>query len=279
MLILLLALLTACGVPATPPPAVATPSPPQQQEPADPTPLALERSWRRVVVDAGHGGDDTGAKGLSGALEKDVTLAIARLTAVELVRSGFEVVMTRDEDRALALPHRSGLGNASGGGLFLSIHANSATTPQARGVETYWMDVASDEASMRLVERENRAADLLRDAGGERDPLDALVSDLRQGAVALQSRDLARAVHRQLVAGLRDYYGEERIVDRGVKTAPFWVLVDSEVPSILVEVGYLTNGPEEGLLRTRAWQAQVAEALAVGVTDFVAAVEASGVTP
>lgn len=277
MLILLLLLLAACGAPEAPPPAAEPPVPPAI--PSEPPTLVLERSWRRVALDAGHGGDDTGAEGVSGALEKDVTLAIARLTAVELVRSGFEVVLTRDEDRALALPHRSGRGNASGAGLFLSIHANSATSAQVRGIETYWMDLASDEATLRLVERENRAADLARHAGGERDPVDALVTDLRQGAVAMQSRDLAGAVHSQLLTGLRGYYGEERIVDRGVKTAPFWVLLDSEVPSALLEVGYLTNGAEEGLLRTRAWQAEVAVAIAAGVTDFVAAAEARGATP
>ena len=141
------------------------------------------------------------------------------------------------------------------------------------------MDLASDEAAMRVAEQENRAADLARHAGGERDPFDALVAELRQGAVALQSRDLAAAVHRELIGGLRGYYGEERILDRGVKTAPFWVLVDSEVPSILVEVGYLTHPEEEGLLRTRAWQAQVAAALAAGVSRFVAAVEASEASP
>lgn len=248
--------------------------------PSGPAELAVERSWRRVVVDAGHGGEDHGAEGVSGALEKDVTLSIARLLAVELVRSGFEVVLTRDEDAALPLPHRSGRGNASGAGLFLSIHANSAVTPRARGIETYWMDLASDEAALRVAERENRAETLARDAGaGGGDPLDAVVTELRQGAVALLSRDLARSVHRSLVGGLRDYYGEERIGDRGVKTAPFWVLVDSQVPSALVEVGYLTNPDEEVLLRTRAWQAQVAVGIAAGVRDFVTAMEAEGDAP
>ncbi len=279
MLILLLALLAACEPSAPAPAPLQEPEAPPAEHDAPPPALALDRSWRRVIVDAGHGGDDTGAEGVSGALEKDVTLAIARLCAVELVRSGFEVVMTRDDDRALALPNRSGRGNASGGGLFVSIHANSAITPLARGIETYWMDLASDEAAMRLAEQENRAAVLARDAGGARDPLDALVSDLRQGAVALQSRDLAEAVHAELLGSLRGYYGAERVGDRGVKTAPFWVLVDSEVPSILVEVGYLTHPQEEGLLRTRAWQSQVAEGIALGVARFVAAAEASGTAP
>ena len=270
--LLALALLAGCAPAAVPgPPAVE----PAAVEPATPDPpLAVQRSWRRVLIDAGHGGKDEGAIGVDGTLEKDVTLGVAREAARLLREAGFEVIETRTEDRTVELHSRSGRGNASGAGLFVSLHANSAVTPLARGIETYWMDLASDEAAMRLAERENRALALRGDLP-ELPDVDALVQDLSMGAVAQQSHALADAVHRELIEGLRRYYGADRIADRGVKTAPFWVLVDSEVPSILVEVGYVTHAEEEALLRTRAWHHQAAQALVRGLIAFAERAERS----
>ncbi len=270
--LLLLALLAGCTPP--PPPPVAIEVPREAPSPTPEPPLAIERSWRRVLIDAGHGGEDEGALGTDGTLEKDVTLGVSREAARLLREVGFDVIETRTEDRTVELHSRSGRGNASGAGLFLSIHANSATTPLARGVETYWMDLASDEAAMRLAERENRAL-VVRGNLPELPAVDAMVQDLSMGAVAQQSHALADAVHGEMIDGLRSYYGDERIVDRGVKTAPFWVLVDSEVPSILVEVGYVTHPDEESLLRTRAWHHQAAKALVRGVVAFVERAEHS----
>ncbi len=232
--------------------------------PAEPPPI--ERSWRRVVIDAGHGGEDDGAIGISGVAEKDIVLSIALATARSLRGRGFEVVLTREDDTFLPLDRRSGLTDASGAGLFVSIHANSAPSPQARGIETYSMDVASDEAAARLAERENRAASI---AGASfADEVDAIVADLRLGAAARRSAELAGTVHAALIDGLQGFYGEDRIRDRGARTGPFWVLVDTRVPAVLVEVGYLTHAEEERRLRTRGYHHQVAEALAEAIEDF-----------
>jgi len=232
--------------------------------PAEPPPI--ERSWRRVVIDAGHGGEDDGAIGISGVAEKDIVLSIALATARSLRGRGFEVVLTREDDTFLPLDRRSGLTDASGAGLFVSIHANSAPSPQARGIETYSMDVASDEAAARLAERENRAASI---AGASfADEVDAIVADLRLGAAARRSAELAGTVHAALIDGLQGFYGEDRIRDRGARTGPFWVLVDTRVPAVLVEVGYLTHAEEERRLRTRGYHHQGAEALAEAIEDF-----------
>jgi N-acetylmuramoyl-L-alanine amidase len=233
----------------------------------------VEMSWRRILLDAGHGGEDSGARGVSGALEKEVTLGISRACARELRGLGFEVIETRTEDRAVQLERRSALANAKGAGVFISIHANSAGRDGVRGVETYYMDLASDEAASRLAERENRARSVAGDP--RQGSVETMIADLKMGAYAKQSRALARGVHQQLVSGLREFYGTERVVDRGVRTAPFWVLLDSQMPAVLLEVGYLTNSGEERRMRTNGFQRHAARAIATAVAEFVEQAEAA----
>lgn len=175
------------------------------------------------------------------------------------------MILTRDDDTTLSLPARAALTNASGAGLFVSLHANAAETDRALGIETYSADLTADEASMRLAERENRAASV---EGGARDDLAVVIDELRMGGMAKLSRAFADRVHRSLLSGLRDLYGAETITDRGVKQAPFWVLLDTECPAILVEVGYLTHPHEEKRVRTRGYHHQIAVALADGVARF-----------
>ena len=231
--------------------------------------LKVKRDWGTVVVDAGHGGDDKGAVGVSGAEEKDVTLAIARDLSRALAARGFKVVETRTDDTFLSLERRTSLANASGASLLVSIHANSAPSDRAQGVETYYMDLASDEAALRLAERENRSGQA---ANGEqpvtRTGIDDLVSELRMGATAQQSRELAETIHKGLLASGAELYGRDTLRDRGVRTAPFWVLVDSQIPAVLVEVGYLTHEIEEQRLRTRGFHHLVGDSLAVSITAF-----------
>ena len=175
------------------------------------------------------------------------------------------------------LERRSALANARGGGIFVSIHANSAGRDAVEGVETYYMDLASDEAASRLAERENRARSVSGDPS--RSGVDSMIADLEMGAFAKQSRALARTVHAQLVSGLQEFYGESRIRDRGVRTAPFWVLLDSQMPAVLVEVGYLTNQREERRLRTHGFQRQAAQAIATAVAEFAEQAEAQDPAP
>ena len=233
----------------------------------------VEMSWRRILLDAGHGGEDSGARGVSGALEKEITLGISKACARELRGLGFEVIETRTEDRVVQLERRSALANAKGAGVFISIHANSAGRDGVRGIETYYMDLASEEAASRLAERENRARSVAGDP--RRGTVETMIADLKMGAYAKQSRALARGVHQQLVSGLREFYGSDRVVDRGVRTAPFWVLLDSQMPAVLLEVGYLTNSSEERRMRTNGFQRHAARAIATAVAEFVEQAEAA----
>ncbi len=236
---------------------------------SSPEVLSVERDWGTVAIDAGHGGDDEGAIGVSGAREKDITLAIAREVSRGLRTRGFKVVETRSSDEFLSLERRTTIANASGASLLVSIHANSAPSPLAHGIETYYMDLASDAAALRLAERENRSGLV---AGGEspapRTGVDDLISELRMGATAQQSRELAQGIHGRVLTAGRDYYGESTLRDRGVRTAPFWVLVDSQIPAVLIEVGYLTSEEEERRVRTRGFHHLMADALVDAVADF-----------
>jgi N-acetylmuramoyl-L-alanine amidase len=272
----------ACGRIAPAEPAagaardVARPAegPPGETEPVTSRDTLVERSLRRIAVDAGHGGSDLGAQGVSGIPEKDVTLAAALTLADALRERDFEVVLVRESDVAVDLHRRTRIVNASGAGLLLSIHANSSPSQAARGVETYYLDLASDKAAERLAERENwtlgdgRGATTAPDDAESRQ-LDRLVLDLQQGGVAEQSRVLARSVHERMLGGLRDFYGRDAISDRGIRAAPFWVLADSEVPAVLLELGYLTHDVEERRLRTRPFRLRAAGALVAAVEDFV----------
>jgi len=242
-------------------PAAEQPSPPN---------LEVKRAWDRVVVDAGHGGEsDLGAVGRSGAREKDITLSIAREVSRALRSRGFEVIETRADDIFLGLERRTSVANASGAGLLLSIHANSAPSRSAQGIETYYMDLASDAAARRLAERENRSGGLaVGQVRGPQSGIEDLVSELRMGATAKQSRELAKTLHRSLLEAGAEFYGKRVVRDRGVRTAPFWVLVDSQIPAVLVEVGYLTHREEEQRLRTRGYHHVVGEALARAVAEF-----------
>jgi N-acetylmuramoyl-L-alanine amidase len=235
--------------------------------PESTAPEPLTRRWDTIVVDAGHGGEDKGAEGVSGVLEKDIVLAFAKVTSRALREAGYTVVETRTEDSTLTLDRRTELTNASGAGLFISMHANSAPSKSAEGVEIYSMDLASDAAAGRLAARENLAHSMLAEIV-DRDVGDVLVADLAMGARATSSRRLAETLQAEVVRTLNGFYGRKTVRDRGARTAPFWVLVDTEIPAVLVEVGYLTHAKEEQRVRTRGYQELLAQAVVSGVQDF-----------
>jgi N-acetylmuramoyl-L-alanine amidase len=216
---------------------------------------------RRVVIDAGHGGHDTGAIGPTGVREKDVTLAIARRLARKLRDAGFETVLTRDDDRYLALDERTDLANARGGDLFVSIHANAHPRRDRRGVETYVLNVANDRYAKRLAARENGALD-----DGEAPEVRRILADLDAKASAAPSRRLAEAVQRELTAGIRARYGDVR--DLGVKSALFYVLLGARMPAVLVETSFLSNRVEERRLASARFQDEVAGGVARAVRQF-----------
>jgi N-acetylmuramoyl-L-alanine amidase len=226
----------------------------------------------RIVVDAGHGGHDTGAIGPTGVREKDVTLAIARRLAAWLRRAGFDVVLTRDSDRFLALDERAAAANRARGDLFVSLHANAHPRRDQAGVETYVLDVAHDRYAKRLAARENGLVDDQGDAPeAQRDALEVrrILSDLDAKAAAEPSRRLASAVQRELTGGIRAHFGEVR--DLGVKSALFYVLLGARMPAVLVETSFISNRVEERRLASTRFQEEVAAGVARAVQGFASA--------
>jgi N-acetylmuramoyl-L-alanine amidase len=216
---------------------------------------------RKVVVDAGHGGRDTGAIGPHGVREKNLTLAIARRAAARLKGLGFEVVMTRQSDVFVSLDERTRIANEARADLFVSIHCNAARRRKLEGVETWTLNVGSDRYAARLAAFENAEAD--RSVSDLR----LILADLATKANASDARDLAQSVQSSMVQILRSRVG--RVRDHGVKQALFYVLLGTRMPSILVETGFISNPKEEARLRSTKFQDGTAEAIARGVKDYV----------
>ncbi|MBS2029106.1 MAG: N-acetylmuramoyl-L-alanine amidase [Deltaproteobacteria bacterium] len=216
---------------------------------------------RRVVIDAGHGGHDTGAVGPTGVKEKDVTLSVAKKLAEKLKAQGLEVFMTRTTDRFVSLENRAAFANEQHADLFISVHCNAATQRTLHGVETYSLNISSDRYAVRLAARENASSE--RSIGD----LQFMLADLATRANTADSRELASLVQRSVVEGLRTRFGKVR--DLGTKEALFYVLLGTRMPAVLVEGSFISNPEEEKRLEDGAFQEQLAGSIASGVERFV----------
>jgi N-acetylmuramoyl-L-alanine amidase len=234
-----------------------------------PAGLAAQGARPLVVVDAGHGGADPGARGPGGTREKDVALAVARLVA-EILREegGVEVRLTRERDVLVPLRERPRLANrwrGEGGAdrpaLFLSVHANAHRDRAARGFETYFLSEAKTEDARRVAEMENAAQRYEAPADGPVDPLSFILHDLRQAHYLRESSDWADLIQRRLG---RVHPGPPR----GVRQAGFVVLDGAFMPAVLVELGFITNPAEERLLAAPERQRELAHQLARAVSEF-----------
>jgi len=224
-------------------------------------PLPLEvRGVRTVVLDPGHGGADPGAIGVGGVREKNVTLELARRLAPRLRQRGFQVVLTRSGDRTLSLEERTAIAAGSGGDLFVSLHANAAPRRGVRGVETYYLDTSNERQSLRVAARENGMAPR------EFDLLDRTLVRLRVAETSSYSALLARTIQGHIVQGVGRRYRD--LEDLGVKQGPFYVLFLSSMPSVLVEVGFLTHREEARLLQSDLYLDHMAESLARALSAY-----------
>ena len=217
---------------------------------------------RKIVLDPGHGGHDTGAVGRKGTREKDVALAITLRLRESLSRAGLEVILTRRGDAFVALEERARIANEARGDLFISIHCNSAPVKRLRGIETYTLNTSSDRYSMRLAARENASSDRAVS------DLQYILADLATKANTEESSKLAARVQQSLIGQLRTK--QRHVVDLGTKEALFYVLLGVRMPAILVETSFLSHPEEERLLSSKAYQAEIAAAIASGVQDFLA---------
>ncbi len=218
-----------------------------------------------IVVDAGHGGKDPGAIGHKGLREKDITLKIARLVAKDLSREvkNSKIILTRKRDKYIALEERTAIANSRKADLFVSIHINASRKRSATGVETYILNLSSSEEARRLAARENSTT-----RRGISD-LEYILRDLVKTAKTNDSVRLASSVQGKLIAQLRRKYS--RIKGNGVKGAPFYVLVGTRMPSILVEVSFISNAREEKRLRSTKYQKEVAKGITTGVVEYLKA--------
>ena len=215
----------------------------------------------RIVIDAGHGGRDPGAQG-PGYTEAGLTLDIAlRLEKLLAKEPGVEVVLTRRTDEYVALQERTAIANREGADLFLSIHANASRNRSARGVESYLLNFASTPDAAAVAARENASSTLTMSH------LNDLVKQIALNSKLDESRDLARHVQTAMVRKLRP--SNQQIRDLGVKQAPFVVLVGASMPSVLVEVSFLSHKQEGRLLGTAAYRQRIAEALLDGVRRYL----------
>jgi N-acetylmuramoyl-L-alanine amidase len=223
---------------------------------------ALDR-FDTVVLDAGHGGDDQGARGAHGVVEKELVLDVARRLRARLNAAGLQVLLTRERDVYVPLEDRTTIANEARGDLFISIHANAAPASAARGIETFFLSLeASDDAARQVAARENAAfRDLTVPAVAGDDPLVTILGDLAASELMLESDEFARLALHEVSA----LHGAP---SRGVKQAPFVVLMGLEMPAALVEIGFVTNPADARALAAGDQRERIAEALGRAVLEF-----------
>lgn len=215
----------------------------------------------KVVIDAGHGGHDTGTIGPHGLMEKNLVLDVAlRLGALITQQLGAQVVYTRSDDTFIPLEERTKIANRERADLFISIHANSSPEPSASGVETYFFNLTSDKSGLDLATRENATS-----ASSISDLSDMLHRAVLEAKLE-ESREFAQTVQTSLWAG--SVKMDNRSRDRGVRQAPFVVLIGATMPSILAEIGFVSNPHDEKLLGRGEQRERIAQALFKGVSRY-----------
>lgn len=229
---------------------------------------ALGLKIGRIVIDAGHGGHDSGTLGVDGIEEKDVVLDVAlRLGKLLHDRLGADIIYTRSDDTFIPLETRTAIANKAQADLFLSIHANSSPDPSARGVETYYLNFTSDPTALDVAARENAVSDQ------SIHQLSDLVKKIALKDKIAESREFAADVEGSLYSGLQK--GNEGLKNRGVKKAPFVVLIGANMPSILAEISFITNRKDGTQLQDPEYRQRVAESLYRGVARYEGGLSAS----
>jgi N-acetylmuramoyl-L-alanine amidase len=254
----------ATAPPVAPPPAPAPPVDTRVIVPAKATNNGTQSLVRslglklsRVVIDAGHGGHDTGTIGPGGYTEKELVLDVAmRLKALIENEMGSEVVMTRSDDNFVPLETRTMIANQQQADLFISIHANSSRVRSVHGVETYYLNLTSSREALETASRENAASE--RSIHEMQD----LVKKIMLRDKVDESRELAQHVEKSLAARKGSGF------DRGVKQAPFVVLIGANMPSILAEVCFISNPQDEKNVKTSDTRQAIAESLFEGVRSY-----------
>jgi len=224
-------------------------------------PEQLGLKVKRVVIDPGHGGKDTGAIGRNGLTEKEVVLDVAKnLKKIIEENLHWEVILTRDRDVFIRLEDRIAVANAKKADLFISIHANASRRREARGIETYFLNFSSSPDAMEVAARENAISTK------NISDLQKILKDLMLNSKINESSKLAGVVQKNIVEAVNGNFSGTK--DLGVKQAPFYVLIGAKMPSILVEVSFITNPEEEILLSKEDYRNKITEGIFAGVKAY-----------
>ncbi len=244
---------------AEPPPPIKTPGPTTSGSRTLTRALGLKIA--RIVIDPGHGGHDTGTIGPTGLKEKDVVLDVAlRLKKLVEEKTGAEVVMTRTDDTFIPLEERTAIANEQTADLFISIHANASRSRSARGIETYYLNLTSNPEALEVAARENATTQ------ESVHQLQSLIKKIAMTEKIEESQEFATQVQREIYSRLKAGRNQR---NRGVKKAPFVVLIGANMPSILTEVSFLTNPYDERLLKKSDYREKIADALYHGIARYV----------
>ena len=222
---------------------------------------ALGLKINRIVIDAGHGGHDDGTIGPNGVLEKDVVLDVAlRLSKLVQSKMGAEVVLTRSDDTFIPLHERTDIANQQKADLFLSIHANSSPAPSVAGTETFFLNLNSSPGALSVAARENAGSD--KTVGELKDLIQSITLNDKIAESETFAQDIQTAIYGQAAKS------NVAARNRGVKRAPFVVLIGAGMPSVLAEIGFLSNARDEANLNKPEYRQKVAEALYKGLSQY-----------
>jgi len=249
------------GAPAPPPPAPLRPPPPAAPAPApagrvDPAPAlpAAAAPIRTIVLDPGHGGEEIGARGVSGAMEKDITLDVAaRLKSALEARLGLRVLLTRDDDKLVPLDDRAAMANNNKADLFISLHVNASPRKDARGAEVFYLSLDGLDAETRKMAEAPKAKPLPVQGGGSRE-IELILWETAQARYLAESAAFAGLVEEELRKTVE-------MSQRPIQQAAFRVLVSANMPAVLVEIGFVSNPEQEAQLITDAYKNQIVQAL------------------
>jgi N-acetylmuramoyl-L-alanine amidase len=221
---------------------------------------------KTIVIDPGHGGKDPGCHTRGNVSEKNIVLSVARILAKKLEEKiGCKVFLTRDRDTFLPLERRTAIANMKKADLFISLHTNAHKNKKIRGLETYFLNMATDERAVMVAARENATSEK------NISDLQAILNDLMLNTKIHESSRLAYAVQKGMMSKLSRTNRQVR--NLGVKQAPFYVLIGAQMPAILVETGFLTNYAERKRLLNKEYQKKVAEGICNGIDAYIKSID------
>lgn len=226
-----------------------------------------------VVIDPGHGGSDFGAVAFANSRshsEKEMTLLLSREIANELQKKNINAVLTRKKDLDISLPERTALANRLGAKLFISVHMNSSpvkTRSFASGIETYILNNSTNESSIRLASLENKVLEGSIAEQPDQSPVSLIVKDLMLDANLKESKNIACRIQSKLVSRLASP-GKRSLIDRGVKQALFYVLLGADMPSILLEAGFLDHPDDRHRVENKTQRKRMARGIAEAIDQY-----------